>query len=120
MPDSISPVPAGAPWFLSLPACDGTRRVLYCGFQETMKWLRLFLYFAAAVVVFVTATSVTIGFLLRDESTVACPDVTGLDVDEARGVVAHKGLSLAVTKYEKKKDVPYDRILAQVPDRPYP
>lgn len=85
-----------------------------------MKLLKILACFVAAVVVFVTATSVTIGFLLRDESTVACPDVIGLDADEARSVAAQKGLSLAITKYEKKKDVPYDRVLAQVPDAAIP
>ncbi len=72
------------------------------------------------VVVFVAATSITIVYLLRDESTVACPDVVGLDADEARSVAAQKDLSLLITKYEKKKDVPYNRILAQAPDASIP
>jgi serine/threonine-protein kinase len=85
-----------------------------------MRWLKSILYFAAGVVVFVAATSFTIGYLLRDESEVACPDVTGLDVEEARSVAAQEGLSLFVAKYEKKKDVPYNRVLAQVPDAAMP
>jgi beta-lactam-binding protein with PASTA domain len=85
-----------------------------------MKWMKAFLYFAAGVVVFVTATSITIGYLLRDDSTVTCPDVTGLDVEDARSVAAHKGLSLVITKYEKKKDVPYNLVMAQVPDPSIP
>jgi beta-lactam-binding protein with PASTA domain len=85
-----------------------------------MKWLKFFSCLAAAVVVFAVATSVTIKFLLRDESTVACPDVTGLDAEEARILALQKGLSLLITKYEKKKDVPYNLILAQVPDAAMP
>jgi eukaryotic-like serine/threonine-protein kinase len=85
-----------------------------------MRLLKPFLYFAAAAIVFVVATSVTIGYLLRDESTVTCPDVTGLDAEEARILAAQKGLSLLVTKYEKRKDVPYNRVLTQVPDAAIP
>jgi len=46
-----------------------------------MKWLRILLYALTCGVVFVAATSLTIGFLLQDESSVVCPDVVGLDVE---------------------------------------
>lgn len=85
-----------------------------------MRFLKPILYLCAGVIVFVVATSITIGYLLRDESTVACPDVTGLDAEEARILAAQKGLSLLVTKYEKKKDVPYNRVLTQMPDAAIP
>jgi serine/threonine-protein kinase len=85
-----------------------------------MKWLKLASCFVAAVLVFVAATSLTIRFLLRDESTVACPDVTGLDAEEARVLALQKGLSLLIAKYEKKKDVPYNKIIGQVPDAAMP
>jgi eukaryotic-like serine/threonine-protein kinase len=81
-----------------------------------MKWLRVLLYALTCGVVFIAATSLTIRFLLQDESSVICPDVVGLDVEEAKVVAAQRGLSLIITKYEKKPDVPYDRILVQTPD----
>jgi serine/threonine-protein kinase len=70
----------------------------------------------AGVMVFLLATSFTIRLLLRDTTTVVCPDVTGLDVEEARRLVEQKGLSLVIARYEKKKDVPYNRVLVQTPD----
>ena len=85
-----------------------------------MRWLRFVLYLAAGLIVFVAATSVTIIYLLRDESNVSCPDVTGLDVEAARAAAASKGLSLVVEKYEKKKDVAYNRVLSQTPDAAMP
>jgi len=81
-----------------------------------MKWMRVLLYAVACGVVFVAATSLTIRFLLQDESSVICPDVVGLDVEEAKVAAAQRGLSLIVTKYDKRKDVPYNRILVQTPD----
>ncbi len=85
-----------------------------------MKLLRLLLYALAASAVFVLATSVTINVLLTDESTVACPDLRGLDVREARLVAAQKGLSLMIGRYETRKDVPYNHILFQTPDPAIP
>jgi len=81
-----------------------------------MKWIRVLLYAVACGVVFVTATSLTIRFLLQDESSVICPDVVGLDVEEAKVAAAQRGLSLIITKYDKRKDIPYNRILVQTPD----
>ena len=81
-----------------------------------MKWIKVLLYAVACGVVFVSATSLTIRFLLQDESSVICPDVVGLDVEEAKVAAAQRGLSLIITKYEKKRDVPYNRILVQTPD----
>jgi len=85
-----------------------------------MTLLKLLLYALAASAVFVLATSFTISFLLTDESTVACPDLTGLDVGEAKQLAAQKGLSLIIGKHETKKDVPYNRVLFQTPDPAMP
>lgn len=85
-----------------------------------MKLLKLLLYALAASAVFILCTSLTIEFLLTDESTVACPDLTGLDVGEAKQLAAQKGLSLITGKYERKKDVPYNRVLFQTPDPAMP
>jgi serine/threonine-protein kinase len=85
-----------------------------------MTLFRLLLYAAAAVLVFVLATSYTIRFLLLDEQTVTCPELTGLDVEEARTLASQKGLPLAVAKYEKRKDVAYNRVVLQKPDAGVP
>ncbi len=85
-----------------------------------MKWLKILCYALAGVAVFVLATSLTIKFLVTDESTVACPDLTGLDVEEAKQLAAQKGLSLITGKYERKNDVPYNHVLFQSPDPAMP
>jgi serine/threonine-protein kinase len=85
-----------------------------------MTLLKVLLYALAACVVFILSTSLTIEFLLTDESTVACPDLTGLDIGEAKQLAAQKGLSLITGKYETKKDVPYNRVLFQTPDPAMP
>src|SRR5208337_1839082 len=92
----------------------------YCRTKKIMKWLKILLYALTASAVFILATSFTIKFLVTDESTVACPDVTGLDVGEAKQLAAQKGLSLIIGKYETKKDVPYNHVLFQTPDPAMP
>ncbi len=85
-----------------------------------MKWLKIPLYALTASAVFILAASYTVKFLVTDESTVACPDVTGLDIGEAKQQAAQKGLYLIIGKYETKKDVPYNRVLFQTPDPAMP
>jgi beta-lactam-binding protein with PASTA domain len=85
-----------------------------------MKWLNIPLYALAACAVFILAASFTVKFLVTDESTVVCPDLTGLEVGEAKQLAAQKGLSLIIGKYETKKDVPYNRVLFQTPDPAMP
>ncbi len=81
-----------------------------------MRWLKVLLCLVACVVVFMFATALTIRFLLNDAETVPCPDVTGLQVEEARRVADRLGLSVAVLKYENRKDAAYNQVLTQVPD----
>ena len=85
-----------------------------------MKWLKGLLYFVTFTLVFILATSLTIRHLLTDEATVHCPDITGLDVEEAKRVADEAGLSVLVAKYEVRKDIPYNQILAQSPDAATP
>jgi beta-lactam-binding protein with PASTA domain len=85
-----------------------------------MKWLRAFCYVVAFFIVFVLSTAVTIRLFLQDVPTVSCPDVTGLDYEEAKRVAENTGLSAVAIKYEPKKDVPYNRVLAQKPDATVP
>jgi beta-lactam-binding protein with PASTA domain len=81
-----------------------------------MKWLKALLSLIACVVVFSLATSLTIKFLLTVESAVPCPDVIGLDYEEAKRTADLAGLSVIAIKYEVKKEVPYNRVLIQKPD----
>lgn len=85
-----------------------------------MRWMRLLLYAMACVVVFVLATAFTIRLLLLDEPTVTCPELTGLDVEEAKILAAQRGLPLIVGKYEKRKDIAYNRVVVQKPDAGVP
>jgi serine/threonine-protein kinase len=54
--------------------------------------------------------------LLKTGGTVICPDVRGKNVDDAKQLVQSKGLSLAVVKYERRNDVPYNHITVQKPE----
>jgi serine/threonine-protein kinase len=85
-----------------------------------MIWLRMLLYAVVGMVVFVLSTSLTVRFLLTDETTVTCPDLGGLDLDEAKRAAAQAGLSVTVEKYETRMDVPYNRVVRQLPDATTP
>jgi beta-lactam-binding protein with PASTA domain len=81
-----------------------------------MRWLKLLLCLVASTVVFILSTSLTIRFLLTDVDTIACPDVTGLDVEEAKSLADRMGLSLLIMRYEVRKDTAYNQVIAQKPD----
>lgn len=85
-----------------------------------MKLLKVLLYVLGSFLVFVFVTSLTIGLLLKDESSIACPDITGLDLQEAKRLAEQNGLSLLIVKYERKKDIPYNRVLVQKPEPSMP
>jgi len=81
-----------------------------------MKWMKLFGGLIAFLLVFVLSTSLTIRLSLKDAPVVSCPDITGLDYDEAKRVGEEAGLSVIAVKWEIKKDVPYNRVVLQKPD----
>lgn len=81
-----------------------------------MKWCRGFLYCLSAVAVFILSGYFTVSILLKTGETVVCPDVKGKNVDDAKQLVQSKGLSLAVVKYERRNDVPYNHITVQKPE----
>jgi len=81
-----------------------------------MKWIKFLLYPAAFVLVFSLAAYVTMRVAIREEGTVVCPDVAGKDLGEAKNLLEQKGLGLVVARYERRKDVQYNRILFQKPD----
>jgi len=81
-----------------------------------MRWIKALFCVIACAVVFVLSTSLTIRFLLTDESTIPCPDVTGLDYDNAKRTADSAGLSALAAKYEVRKDIPYNTVILQKPD----
>ncbi len=81
-----------------------------------MKWHRVVLYSGIMVLVFSLSSYLTISFLLKTGETVICPDIRGKNLDDAKQLVDSRGLSLAVMKYEKRNDVPYNHITVQKPE----
>jgi len=81
-----------------------------------MKWLKSVFYLFAAIAVFILSGYFTVSILLKTGGTVICPDVRGKNVDDAKQLVQDKGLSLAVVKYERRNDVPYNHITVQKPE----
>lgn len=81
-----------------------------------MRFIRFFLYIIAALVVFFSSTLITVTLLLKDTDSVNCPDTVGKDLQEARRIAERNGLVVVVVRYEKKKDVPYNEVVAQRPE----
>jgi beta-lactam-binding protein with PASTA domain len=85
-----------------------------------MNWLRALLYFFVFVVVFAVAGYVTMKVLVREEGTLACPDTVGKELSDARRLAEAKGLSVVVSRYEKRKDIPYNYVISQRPEPSMP
>ncbi len=81
-----------------------------------MTWKRGTLYLITPIAVFIISSYLTVGILLRTGETVVCPDVRGQKVEDAKRLVANKGLSLAVLRYEPRSDIPYGYITVQKPE----
>ncbi len=81
-----------------------------------MKWIKNSLYFLIPVSVFVLSVYLTIDIVLKRQETTVCPDVRGKKVEEAKEIAGNKGLSLAILRYERRNDVPYNHITVQKPD----
>ncbi len=81
-----------------------------------MKLIKILFYILAPVAVFGLSTYLTISLTLKFQQTTVCPDIRGKTVEEARELVKNKGLSLVVTRYERRNDVPYNHITVQKPD----
>ena len=81
-----------------------------------MKLIKIATCILAPVIVFGLSTYLTIGLLLKVQQTTVCPDIRGKTVEDAREIVMNKGLTLAVLRYERRNDVPYNHITVQKPD----
>ena len=92
-PEASVPYPGQDGCFLSLPHVSGMDGFFIAAIEKTMKWLKIPLFALVCAAVFVFSAWFTIKVLLTDESTVTCPDLTGLDVEEAKQLAVQKGLS---------------------------
>jgi hypothetical protein len=81
-----------------------------------MRWIQVFLALVGSVVVFVLSTTLTVRFLLNDESGTNCPNIAGLDIEDAKQTVARYGLTVRISKYETRREIPYNRVLLQQPE----
>ena len=81
-----------------------------------MKWLNIAVYCIVAIVIFCLFTYFTINILLKHQENIVCPDLRGKTVDEARRIVENQGLSLAILRYERRNDIPFNHITVQKPD----
>lgn len=85
-----------------------------------MRWIRVACYIVAPVLAFTIASYVTMSVLLRRGEDIICPDVRGKTVEAARQLVANKGLSLVIVRYERRSDVPYNHVTVQKPEANMP
>jgi eukaryotic-like serine/threonine-protein kinase len=81
-----------------------------------MRFVRFFLYVLAALAVFLSSTLITITILIKDTESVICPDTVGKDLQEARRIAERNGLVAVVVRYDKRKDIPYNEVIAQKPE----
>jgi beta-lactam-binding protein with PASTA domain len=77
---------------------------------------KIILYSIAFVAVFILSVFVSINVFIKEEGTIAVPDVRGRDAVEARRMIEQKGLGFTIARYEKRKDVQYNRVIMQRPE----
>ncbi len=78
--------------------------------------LRFVLYALISLVVFMLSTYITVTLLLKDISSVPCPNLIGKDVEEAKAMLSGDDFILSVDRREKRKDILNNRIIAQKPE----
>jgi beta-lactam-binding protein with PASTA domain len=81
-----------------------------------MSWFKTFLYIVIFIFVFSFSAYLTINILLKRQINVICPDIRGKTVEDAKRLVENKGLSLSISRYERRNDVPYNHITVQRPE----
>ena len=77
---------------------------------------KIILYSIAFVAVFILSVFVSINVFIKEEGTIAVPDVRGRDAVEAKRMIEQKGLGFTITRFEKRKDVQYNRVIMQRPE----
>jgi len=81
-----------------------------------MSWLKILFYCCIFVVVFAVSGYYAMRILLREQGTITCPDIVGKELSDARRLAQGKDLFVVISKYEKRKDVPYNYIISQRPE----
>ncbi|OQC47092.1 MAG: Serine/threonine-protein kinase PK-1 [Deltaproteobacteria bacterium ADurb.Bin026] len=81
-----------------------------------MRFLKPFFYMLIFLIVFLSSGYLTINILLKRQTNVICPDVRGKTVEEAKRLLEKSGLSLIVSRYERRNDVPLNHITVQKPE----
>ena len=81
-----------------------------------MSWLKVLFYCCIFVVVFAVSGYYAMRILLREQGTITCPDIVGKELSDARRLAQGKDLFVVISKYEKRKDVPYNYIISQRPE----
>ncbi len=81
-----------------------------------MNWLKALLYLLIFIAVFSFSAYLTINVLLKRQINVICPDIRGKTVEDAKRIVEGKGLSLSISRYERRNDVPLNHITVQRPE----
>lgn len=85
-----------------------------------MSVIKALLYTVVFMAVFALAGYVTMKVLIREEGTIACPDTVGKELPDAKRLAESKGLSVVVSRYEKRKDIPYNYVISQRPEPSMP
>jgi len=85
-----------------------------------MIWLRAFLYILVFIAVFFFSGYLTINVLLKRQINVLCPDIRGKTIEDAKRLTEAKGLSLSISRYERRNDVPLNHITVQRPEANIP
>ncbi|RPJ04487.1 MAG: PASTA domain-containing protein [Deltaproteobacteria bacterium] len=81
-----------------------------------MRWMRVLAYGAAPCIVFGLSFYITVSVLLKGAEDVVCPNIKGKSVEEAKRLVEAKGLGFSITKYERRRDVPFNHVTVQKPE----
>ena len=81
-----------------------------------MSWVKILFYCCISVVVFAVSSYFAMSILLREQGTITCPDIVGKELSDAKRLAQGKDLFVVISKYEKRKDVPYNYIISQRPE----
>jgi serine/threonine-protein kinase len=81
-----------------------------------MSWIKAFFYCFAFITIFTLSSYVAMRILIREQGTTTCPDIVGKELSDAKRLADGKDLSVVVSRYEKRKDVPYNYIISQRPE----
>lgn len=85
-----------------------------------MSWLKALLYCCLFLAVFVVSSYLAMRVLIREQGTITCPDIVGKELSDAKRIAEAKDMSVVVSRYEKRKDIPYNYVISQRPEPSMP